>query len=173
MKLRQKKPRNVISHAYSDLCPLCHKPLPAHLKGGVHPECHRRQLWELKLSEPEIYERAIECEKREAVAKPLTSGQEYRRVLQRTFGYEQDREIFRLRSKLGNIQVKAQTSGCISLTLYPGGGVQRIPLAKGTRAVDGRRLMEIQLAGRYPYAFVSVDPASSGKPAVLLCHLKA
>lgn len=155
----------------SDYCKLCGRSLPAYLKGGAHPECHRRQMEERRLEDPEIYERVVKHEKREAAPRPLTSGQQYRWALQRTFGYDGDHEVFRSRSRFGNIQVKAPTSDCISLTFYPGGGRQRMPLAKGTRAVDGQRLTKIQLAGKFPYAFVSVEPTASGNPAVLLCHL--
>jgi len=155
----------------SDRCPLCDQPLPAHLKGGAHPECHRKQMEARKLPDPEAYDRAVKREKREAAPRQLISGQQYRRVLRRTFGFKQDREVFRLRSRLGNIQVEAKTSDCISLTFYPGGGRQRLPLAKGTRAIDGQGLIRIQPAGRRPHAFMSVEPTASGKPAVLLCRL--
>jgi len=120
-----KKGRKMSSYKQaSDLCSLCNQPLPAHLKGGVHLECHRRQMEARGLEEPEIYERVVEREKREAAPRKLISGQQYRQVLRRTFGYDGDHEVFRLRSRLGNIQVEAQTSDCISLTFYPGGGRQ-------------------------------------------------
>ncbi len=157
----------------SNFCPVCHELLPEYLKGGVHPECHRRQLREMGLEDPDIYERAIEHEKREAVVKPLTSGQQYRQMLQRTFGYDGDREIPRLRRRLGNIQVEDQTSDRVYLTLYPSGGRQRIPLAIGTQAVDAERLTQIQLAGKFPHALVNINPQCSGNPCGVLCRIKA
>lgn len=101
----------------------------------------------------------------------LTSSQQYFKVLRNTLG-RGNRELARLRQKLGNIQITCNPYDHISIVVYPGGGKQTIPVPLGTVAVDGQRLTLICLSGKYPHVVANIEPTCSGEPYPILCHIK-
>ena len=103
----------------------------------------------------------------------LTSGQIYRGMLEGTFGFDSEKNVYRVLKRLGDIQVEPLSSDIISLTLYPGGGCQRIPLVQGTVKLDIKSVQEIHLAGKFPHATVDINPGYSGQPITVNCYIKS
>ncbi len=93
--------------------------------------------------------------------------------MQNALGYKDERNVYRLIDRLGNVQVSPVISGSIEITIYPGGGEQRVPLAQGTKTVDINNVQEIHLDGKYPYAIVDIVQNCSGQPVTVTCHVKS
>ncbi len=119
-----------------------------------------------------------------SMAKALTSSQEYIAGLRWAFGYKSDKEIYRLRKQLGNIDIaeavpsdgnsSTNTSDeVVMVTYYPAGSVRRFPLVQNTKGVElvNIRLQQIQLSGLFPHMRGFVNPQLSGQAVLAKCHI--
>lgn len=109
----------------------------------------------------------------------LTSSQVYIEKLRETFGYESKMQIYRLRERLGDIEVERNTSAPVVVIFYPSGGVQQLPVppaAGDFQFVSGPspRVREARLDSglKHPKIVVTIDPLCSGNPLSVLFHLK-
>ena len=108
--------------------------------------------------------------------KEITSSMLHLTHLAHVLGYDSEeytvpRSVYRLRQKVGDIQLGVVTSDSIELIFYPSGGPsQRFPLAQGTVAVTGRHLTRILCSGIHPHVFADIPAVQSGKQYSLLCH---
>lgn len=119
-----------------------------------------------------------------SVAETLTSSQEYIAGLRWAFGYKSNKEIYRLRKQLGNIDIASAVPSegnsstntsdeVVMVTYYPAGGVRRFPLVQHTKEVEPTniRLQQIQLSGLFPHMRGFVNPQLSGQAVFAKCHV--
>lgn len=119
-----------------------------------------------------------------STAEAITSSQQYITGLRWAFGYKSNKEIYRLRKQLGNIDIAeavpsegsfiTNTSDeVVIVTYYPAGGVQRFPLVQNTKEVEpvNIRLQQIQLSGLFPHMRGFVNPQLSGQAVFAKCYV--
>lgn len=111
-----------------------------------------------------------------SLAAAVTSNQQYIKTLRGTLDYKSDKQIYRLRKRLGDILTE-NYSGGITITFHPAGGTQRIPapprvddllISTPVRIKETHFSSELQ----HPYAVLNIDPAMSGQPLVVQYSLR-
>lgn len=119
-----------------------------------------------------------------SAAETLTSSQQCNASLRRVFGYKQNREIYRLRKQLGDINIVEATpckksfptstsDEVITVIYHPAGGVQRFPLVQHTVEVETNvRLQQVQLGGLRPHMRGPVSDKLSGQTVFAKCYIK-
>jgi len=107
-----------------------------------------------------------------SVVETLTSSRQYITGLRQTLGYTSDRQIYRLRQRLGDIQIEEDSLGII-LTFRPAGGHQRFPLIPGTQEVETNiKLADINFNVVHPHIDGNIGAQCSGNPVFAKCYLK-
>jgi len=167
------------------LCPQCGEPTYKNEAGAsicTNREC---KWWGYSLTPaPQLEKESVPDAGVTSAAKTLTSSQEYITGLRWAFGYKSNREIYRLRKKLGNIDIAeavpsegsfiTNTSDeVVIVTYYPAGGVRRFPLVQNTKEVElvNIRLQQIQLSGLFPHMRGFVNPQLSGQAVFAKCYV--
>lgn len=99
----------------------------------------------------------------------LTSSQTYVEKLKKVFGYESAMQIWRLRLRLGNIQIDNASEG-ISIVYFPAGGEQRLPAPPGATNLQfidpcpEIRQLNLNHKLEHPYSITDIPGQCSGKP---------